>query len=169
MLATPEYCGMMARYNTWQNTQVKAACERLTEAQLRADKGAFFGSIMNTLNHLLWGDQAWMSRFDDGEKPEGGIAESVGLYPTLAVWGVERFRMDTRIQQWADTLNQDDLARDLSWFSGAANRDVTAPMAMCVVHMFNHQTHHRGQIHAMLTEAGQNPGDTDLFMMPGGI
>ena len=160
------YCQMMARYNAWQNEQVKAAAERLTEADLRTDRGAFFGGIMGTLNHLLWGDLLWMSRFDGGEAPVQTIKTSVDLCPTLAVWGAERFRADGRIRQWAEKLHEVDLTGDISWFSGAQNRDVTIPMAQAVTHFFNHQTHHRGQVHAMLTAAGQNPGDTDLAFMP---
>lgn len=165
-MITPEFCRTMARYNAWQNTQLRTACAGLTEAELRADRGAFFGSILGTLNHLLWGDLIWMSRFDGGAPPEGGIAESPGLCPTFAAWGAERFRMDGRIRHWAKGLHNLDLAGDLIWFSGAAGREVTRPVALCVTHMFNHQTHHRGQVHAMLTAAGQSPGDTDLFLMP---
>lgn len=165
-MISADYCQMMARYNAWQNGQVKAACERLTEADLRADRGAFFGSIMGTLNHLLWGDLLWMSRFDGGEAPDETITTSVGMCPTLAVWGAERFRADGRIRNWAEALLEIDLTGEISWFSGAQNRDVTIPLAQAVVHFFNHQTHHRGQIHAMLTAVGQNPGDTDLAFMP---
>jgi len=57
------------------------------------------------------------------------------------------------------------LAEDLTWFSGAANREVRAPLRLLVTHFFNHQTHHRGQVHAMLTAAGQETGDTDLFLV----
>ena len=57
------------------------------------------------------------------------------------------------------------LAEDLTWFSGAANREVRAPLRLLVTHFFNHQTHHRGQVHAMLTAAGQDTGDTDLFLV----
>ncbi|PSL17267.1 DinB family protein [Shimia abyssi] len=166
MAVTPAYCRLMARYNAWQNGQFKAACERLTEAEMRAERGAFFGSIMQTLNHLLWGDMMWMSRFDGNSPPKGGIGESVDLCPTLAMWGVERFRTDQRMSLWAEKVSDTELSGTLTWFSGAANRDVTAPTAHCVVHMFNHQTHHRGQIHAMLTAAGQTIGDTDLVLMP---
>ena len=95
------YCRMMARYNAWQNGQVKAAAERLTEADLHADRGAFFGSIMGTLNHLLWGDLLWMSRFDGGAAPTESLEASAGFCPTLAAWGAERFRADGRIRQWA--------------------------------------------------------------------
>ena len=160
------YCRMMARYNAWQNGQVKAAAERLTEADLHADRGAFFGSIMGTLNHLLWGVLLWMSRFDGGAAPTESLEASAGFCPTLAAWGAERFRADGRIRQWAARLHEIDLTGDISWFSGAQNRDVTIPMAQAVVHFFNHQTHHRGQVHAMLTSAGQRVGDTDLAFMP---
>ncbi|HAR51365.1 MAG TPA: damage-inducible protein DinB, partial [Roseovarius nubinhibens] len=59
-----------------------------------------------------------------------------------------------------------ELASDLAWYSGTLGRDVTRALGLCVAHFFNHQTHHRGQIHAMLTAAGARPGDTDLFVMP---
>lgn len=165
-MISPEYCRMMARYGAWQNRQARAACERLTEAELRADCGAFFGSIFNTANHLLWGDTIWMSRFDGGHAPKGGIETSISVTPTFAVWSAERTRTDQRIKAWADRVTPDDLAGDLTWFSGAAQCDVTKPLALCVTHMFNHQTHHRGQVHAMLTAAGKRVGDTDLFLMP---
>ncbi len=165
-MISPGYCRKMANYNAWQNRQVKAACEKLTEAALRADRGAYFGSIMKTLNHLLWGDLIWMRRFDNGEGPASGIADSADICPTLGLWGVERFRVDGRIQRWAGSISEADLLGELSWFSEAANRDVTVSKQIGVIQMFNHQTHHRGQIHAMLTNAGENPGDTDLFLMP---
>ncbi|CUJ94245.1 DinB family protein [Shimia thalassica] len=162
----PEYCQMMARYNAWQNNQIKAAAERLTEADLRKERGAFFGSIMGTLNHILWADLLWMGRFDGGAPPNGGVAESVSVTPTLAVWGAERFRTDGRIRQWADGLLAVNLVGNLTYTSAVLKKDITLPMAQCAVHFFNHQTHHRGQIHAMLTAAGQNTGDTDLVFLP---
>nr|WP_204115156.1 DinB family protein [Shimia biformata] len=165
-MISPEFCRTMARYNAWQNRQIQTACAGMTETELRTDRGAFFGSILATLNHLLWGDMIWMSRFDGGPAPRGGIRESPDLCPTFAVWSADRFRMDGRIRQWAGGLHNLDLAGDLVWFSGAAGREVSKPVALCVTHMFNHQTHHRGQVHAMLTAAGQTPGDTDLFLMP---
>ncbi len=162
-----DYCRMMARYNAWQNGQVAEAAERLPETVLREDRGAFFGSILGTLNHLLWADLLWMARFDGGARPEGGIAESATLCPTLATWSAERFRTDGRIRLWADKVRALDLTGDLRWFSGAQGREVSKPMAQCVVHFFNHQTHHRGQVHAMLTAAGcEGIGDTDLVFMP---
>ena len=161
-----DYCVMMARYNAWQNRQLTDLLEALAATDLTRDRGAFFGSILGTINHLLWGDQIWMSRFDGGAAPTAGIPESAGMLPTLGTWDAERFRMDGRIRRWAQALNNVDLQGDLTWYSGAMGREVTRPLALCVVHMFNHQTHHRGQVHAMLTAAGSSAPVSDLFFMP---
>ena len=165
-MITPDYCQMMARYNAWQNAGLRKHVDEMSKDALMQDRGAFFGSIINTLNHLLWADLLWMSRFDGGQVPAGTIQDSVHFTPTPAVWGGERFRADGRIIQWADGLSALDLTGDLTWFSGAMGCDVERPMAVCVTHFFNHQTHHRGQIHAMLTAAGQKPIDSDLFLLP---
>ena len=166
VMITPEYCRTMARYNTWQNNGLRDIVKKMDDAELRRDRGAFFGSIMGTLNHLLWGDQLWISRFDGGPGTDLTIRDSVEFTPTPAVWAAERFRMDARITRWAAKVNAIDLVGDLAWFSGSMQRDFIQPMAVCVMQMFNHQTHHRGQVHAMLTAAGQRPTDTDLPFMP---
>ena len=160
------YCRMMARYNAWQNRQLTDNLQDVHLSELTRDRGAFFGSILGTLNHLLWGDLIWMSRFDGGAAPEGGIKESPSRHPTLASWSAERFRTDGRIRHWAETVNNIDLAGELTWYSGAAGREVSRPLAMLVVHFFNHQTHHRGQVHAMVTAAGLTAPVSDLFLMP---
>ena len=166
-MITPAYCATMARYNTWQNGCLRRAMAQLPEAELTAERGAFFGSILGTANHLLWGDRMWMSRFSDVEKPAVSIRESRDLNPTSSAWEAERFRLDGRIELWAASLHAVDLTGKLTWVSGVVGREVTMPYALCVMHMFNHQTHHRGQIHAMLTAAGAKTEDTDLFVMPG--
>jgi uncharacterized damage-inducible protein DinB len=165
-MISPDYCVTISRYNAWQNKQMKAALEALSPQALTQERGAFFGSILKTVNHLLWGDQMWMSRFDNGAKPQGGVGESVALTPTLAVWSSDRFRTDGRILRWAEQVRSVDLVGELRWYSGIKQADVTMPMGLCVAHMFNHQTHHRGQVHAMLTAAGGQGWITDLFLMP---
>lgn len=164
-----DYVQTMARYNKWQNAGVIALAAGMDEVGLRADRGAFFGSIFATLNHLLWADRTWMSRIDGWSKPEGGIAESVALYPTFAAWRADRERADARLVAWADGLRPIQLRGDLTWWSGMLGRETSRPVALCVMHMFNHQTHHRGQIHAMLTSAGKRPQPSDLFVMPSGL
>jgi len=158
---------MMARYNAWQNQQLIPELEAMDTGDLMRDRGVFFGSIMATANHLLWGDTLWMSRFDcQVQAPEGGITESVDLCPTASAWAADRFRLDGKMKLWSEALRAIDLKDDLTWFSGAAGRQITAPLATCVVHMFNHQTHHRGQMHAMLTAAGCSAPVSDLVFMP---
>lgn len=166
MRVTPDYCRLMARYNAWQNDGLRSIVEAMPPAELTRGRGAYFGSIMGTLNHLLWADRIWMHRLAGDPRPEGGIRDSVACTPTPAAWSAERFRTDGRIRLWAERLNAVDLVGDLAWESGAAGRSVSRPLQVLVVHVFNHQTHHRGQVHAMLTAAGHVPGDTDLFLMP---
>ena len=168
-LVTGDYVRLMARYNGWQNASLLAAAATMDPVERNRDRGAFFGSITRTLSHLLWGDLVWMGRFDGGPRPEAGIAGSPDLFPDGPDYLTRRAETDARIRAWAEVLTDADLAGDLRWFSGAVGREVTRPRAFCIVHMFNHQTHHRGQVHAMLTAAGARPGDTDLFIIPDSI
>ena len=163
-MITPAYAKEMARYNAWQNRQLSNVVQTLDEASLTQDRGAFFGSILGTLNHLLWCDQLWLSRFDPAAaKPEGKDTE---LCPSGDAWVLARGQCDLAISHWAAGLDQSMLDRDLTWHSGILQRDVSKPMAGCVVHFFNHQTHHRGQVHAMLTNAGCDAPVTDFIFMP---
>ncbi|WP_102109219.1 DinB family protein [Oceaniglobus roseus] len=165
-MMTPELCRTLARYNRWQNLNLYGAASTLDDTARRQDRGGFFRSIQETLSHLVWGDQTWMSRFAGWEKPAVGIPGSAAFMPLWDEMCARRAEMDGKLVIWADTLEEPDLAGELAWFSGALGRDVSRPKAMCVMHMFNHQTHHRGQVHAMLTAAGAKPSDTDLFVMP---
>ena len=166
MIVSPSYCAMMARYNMWQNASLVAAADTLSEGALAQDRGAFFGGILGSFSHMLWGDTIWMSRFDDWTPPEGGIPGSAALHADWAALKSAREQADTRILGWANRLEDEALTGELGWYSGAVERHVTLPVGQCVAHFFNHQTHHRGQIHAMLTAAGARPGDTDLIFMP---
>lgn len=165
-MITADYARQMARYGHWQNTQLSGFLRALPPEELTRDRGAFFGSIMGTANHLLWGDWIWISRFDKGAGPGGGIPESVSLCAGLADWLPLRGRIDARITDWAIALPDGPLSGAFSWFSAAKEADVVKPYAQCVIHMFNHQTHHRGQLHQMLTEAGSSAPVSDLVFMP---
>lgn len=161
------YVSRMARYNRWQNQNLYGVAEQLSDDERRRERGAFFGSIHKTLSHLLWADRIWMSRFDAATlAPEGGISGSVSLYPHWDQLEHDRSEQDDTIIAWADSLDERWLANDLTWFSNAINREVTRPKRQLLMHFFNHQTHHRGQVHCMLTQAGERPGDTDLFLLP---
>jgi uncharacterized damage-inducible protein DinB len=160
------YVQRMARYNGWQNENLYGVADRLPDAERRRERGAFFGSIHNTLSHLLWADQFWMSRFSDLPRPQVGIAESVSLYPDWDNLRQERVAFDRTILDWAGTIDETWLAADQTFYSAATKREWTRPRWVLVAHMFNHQTHHRGQVHCMLTQAGGKPSDTDLTVMP---
>jgi uncharacterized damage-inducible protein DinB len=162
---SPDWVRMMAGYNAEMNRRWYAAAGQLDDAARRRDRGAFFGSIHATLNHLLWADRIWMSRFDGWDKPAGGIGESITLHDGFAALATARAETDAGIVAWAGRVDAAWLAGDLGWFSGAVGRDVTRPRAVLVAHMFNHQTHHRGQAHAMLTVAGARTEDTDLWIV----
>jgi uncharacterized damage-inducible protein DinB len=162
---SPGWAAMMAAYNAEMNRRLYDAAGRLDEAQRRAPRGAFWGSIHGTLNHLLWGDMQWLARFDGGEKPPVALSGSPAMLEDFAAMRALRTALDARIDRWVATLTPGFLAGDFSWYSGAAKRDVTRPAALVVTHFFNHQTHHRGQVHAMLTAAGEATGDTDLFLV----
>ncbi len=159
------YIRTMAAYNAEMNRRLYGAAARLSDGERRQPRGAFWGTIHGTLNHLLWGDQQWMSRFDNWPKPEVAIKASAGLIDDFAALREARERVDAGISRWAAKVDDAWLAEDLIWFSGAANREIRAPLGLLVTHFFNHQTHHRGQVHAMLTAAGQETGDTDLFLI----
>ena len=164
-MITAGYARTMAAYNAEMNRRLYAAAGRLDDAERRADRGAFWGSIHGTLNHFLWGDQQWMSRFDNWPKPEVAIKGSAGLIDDFAALRAARERADADISRWAAKVDDAWMAEDLVWFSGAAGREMRAAKGFLISHFFNHQTHHRGQVHAMLTTAGQETGDTDLFLL----
>lgn len=163
-MVTPEWVRTMARYNGVMNADLYGAAGRLADEERRRDRGAFWGSIEGTLAHLLWGDRMWMHRFAGWEKPGVPLKDSAAL-TSFAELREARADADARLQAWADALDPAWLAEDESWFSGAAQREIRRPRGLLVAHLFNHQTHHRGQVHAMLTASGAAPGVTDLFLL----
>jgi uncharacterized damage-inducible protein DinB len=165
-MITPEFARTMAAYNSWQNRSLYAAAAGLDDAARRQDRGAFFGSIHGTLSHLLWADQRWMHRFAGWEDLPVAIEDSAAWQPDFDRLHAARGEADAGIAAWAQALDAGWLAGDLTWFSGVSRREMRKPRALLVAHMFNHQTHHRGQVHAMLTAAGARPEPTDLPWMP---
>jgi uncharacterized damage-inducible protein DinB len=164
-MITPAYCRTMAAYNAEMNRRLYAAASRLSDDERRRDRGAFWGSLHNTLVHILWGDGQWMSRFDGWERPQTPIKESGHMLVDYAELCATRGTADADIELWAGKVDDAWLDVDLTWFSGAAQREISAPKRLLVTHFFNHQTHHRGQAHALITAAGEKTDDTDLFLV----
>lgn len=167
-MITPDYVRTMAAYCQWQNGCIHDCAAQLDDAERRRDRGAFFGSIHGTLCHLLWGDRIWMHRLAGWEKAnQSTIPGSVNECEDWDDLVADRSTIDARIVDWAGGLTQDDIDGELSWHSAAAGRALTRPRPLLLMQLFNHQTHHRGQVHAMLTAAGVKTKDTDIPFMPG--
>ncbi|HEX5325400.1 MAG TPA: DinB family protein [Acetobacteraceae bacterium] len=168
-MITPAYVRTLAAYNSEMNRRLYAAAARIPDAERKADRGAFWKSIHGTLVHLLWGDQVWMARFDGWQRPAVPIGESAGMVEDFATLADERVKADAGIEAWAGRVTDAWLAEDLVWFSGASQRQRQEPRVFVVTHFFNHQTHHRGQAHALITASGQPTGDTDLMIVVDGL
>jgi uncharacterized damage-inducible protein DinB len=163
VLVTPAFVWTMAAYNAEMNRRLYAAAERLPDTTRRLARGAFWGSIHGTLCHLLWGDQMW--RFDGWPKPTVIQKDSAALVADFDELHRMRIDADDKISGWAQRVIPHWLAEELVWFSFSANSELRQPRSLLVTHFFNHQTHHRGQAHAMITAAGEQTGDTDLFLV----
>lgn len=155
---------LMAEYNAWMNENLYAACAQMDDLALKAERGAFFGSVFGTLNHILWGDRVWMARFTGKEYPSTPIDE--WLYQDLASLHQARKDMDQEILSWANSLSEEALNTPLLFISKMYGFSQTQPLWVYATHFFNHQTHHRGQATTILTQLGVDYGRTDLPLMP---
>ncbi len=165
-MITRDFLKTMAAYNAWQNREIYAAAGTLSDEDRKLDRGAFFKSIHGTLVHLYWGDKIWMSRFSDVTPPRMGLKESLQEITNWDELKTARVELDDIITTWVRGLDESAIVGDMSWYSSSADRDITKPKWLLLTHFFNHQTHHRGQVHTMLTSAGAKTADTDLPFMP---
>ncbi|MEO1313727.1 MAG: DinB family protein, partial [Pseudomonadota bacterium] len=130
------------------------------------DRGAFFQSITATLNHLYWADALMVMRLKGNERPEETIKHSL-IHPSdWDDFKALRSNRDEEIEEWAARLTDADLDGVVVWYPGDGSTRIEKPKVLCAAELFNHQTHHRGQVHAMLTAAGAEPEPTDLSMLP---
>jgi uncharacterized damage-inducible protein DinB len=164
-MITPAYVRTMAAYNSEMNRRLYGPASRLSDAQRKEERGAFWGSLHKTLAHILWGDRMWMSRFAGWEKPGAGLKQSALWIDDFAALQEQRYAVDARIEDWAKIVSQRWLDETRVWFSAAAQREISLPRSLLVAHFFNHQTHHRGQAHALITALGERTEDTDLFLV----
>lgn len=140
-----------------------ALCASLPDTELRKDRGAFFKSIYATLNHIAYGDLAFLSRFTGNPSavPEPGA----DLFVTFSLLRTERAALDQRILVWSESLTPAWLAESLTYTSKIDGKTRTVPKWALVTHMFNHQTHHRGQVTTLLSQMGLDIGITDIPFM----
>jgi len=160
------YCRTMSRYNAWQNKAMWSVLENMNAAELLEDKGLPQGSVLGTLNHLLWLDQMWLSRLFKLKAPQAQANETATLTPTPSAWWAERFRADGALRMWADTLSTVDLHGDIAFWSITSQSDVIVGRATCAMHMFNQQTDLRAQVRLILSQSGQTLPPAALFLMP---
>jgi uncharacterized damage-inducible protein DinB len=140
---------MFAGYNAWCNERLYAAAATVSDADYRADRGAFFKSLHGTLNHLLVGDRIWMRRFTGaGEVPPS--LDTI-LYDDFASLRAARRSEDTLIGRYIARLRDSDLLGTLRYRTVVRPVEIEQPLAPALDHFFNHQTHHRGQAHALLS------------------
>lgn len=164
VMLSPEYLQTMCRYNRWMNQKLYAVCATIPDEIRKADKGAFFRSMHGTLNHLLLTDRSWLARFVGEPVQYDSLAEE--LYSDFAELRAEREKTDTDIKQWVQALTAESLAGDLKFTTMSTGVTKLKPLWLCVIHFFNHQTHHRGQLTTLMEQSGYDSGVTDLAAMP---
>jgi len=152
---------MFAAYNQWANGRIYDAAAELHEEELGRDVGAFFGSLLGTLNHLLAVDRAWMKRFTgEGDAPANTAAI---LHRALPGLRLAREAEDKRILDWMSGMSDKALAGRFSYMT-VDMRTVSQRLAPALSHFFNHQTHHRGQAHMCLAVLGRPSVALDLAL-----
>jgi uncharacterized damage-inducible protein DinB len=140
---------MFAGYNRWCNERLYAAAATVSDADYRADRGVYFKSLHGTLNHLLVGDRIWMKRFTGaGEAPSSLDAI---LYEDFEALRAARQTQDTLISRYIDRLSGEDINRTIQYKTVVNPQTIEQALPPALDHFFNHQTHHRGQAHALLS------------------
>jgi uncharacterized damage-inducible protein DinB len=151
---------MLARYNTIANERLYEACGRLNEEEYRRERAASFRSVHGTLNHILLGDRIWMARFT-GTDYTTTPALGNELYPDFPSLRAARVAEDARIEAFMGKATEDFLCQELRYVNSVGEPHAD-PSGLLLAHLFNHQTHHRGQVHVMLSQAAVKPPALDM-------
>jgi uncharacterized damage-inducible protein DinB len=159
-----EYATAMAAYNQWMNESLYTKAAELSDEERKRDLGAFFRSIHGTLNHILLADLWWMQRFHGEPLARKSVGDE--LYADFAELTAARREMDAWIIAWADGVSDAFAESELRFFSVTYGRERVLPHWAAIVQVFNHQTHHRGQVTTLLKQLGKDPGATDFPWMP---
>ncbi|MBI5924955.1 MAG: damage-inducible protein DinB [Aquabacterium sp.] len=159
-----DYAVGMAHYNRWMNGKLYDAAATLSDEQRKADRGAFFKSVHGTLNHLLLGDGAWLQRMQG--QAVTMTSPSQELHEDFDTLRTAREAMDQALLDWAASLTAVEATCSFSFFSVVYQKQITMPYVAAVMQIFNHQTHHRGQITTLLSQFGVDVGVTDIPLMP---
>ncbi len=149
----------LARYNGWANHRLGTAVAALDADAYFADRGAFFGSIHGTLNHILLVDRLWRGRLIGALYPIDGLDDQVAAdretYLTL------RAEEDQILIDFVDGVSEATLSQDVG-YTTTTGEVCSTPICLVLTHMFNHATHHRGQVHGLLSQVPSDPPPLDL-------
>lgn len=151
----------MALYNHWANGRLYDACKQLDEAAYHQSRKMFFGSIHGTLNHILVGDKLWLARIE--RQPAPILTLDDQPFADLASLRTERAREDARMIELTKSYGDDDLSMILRYRTVTQPADISTALHLCWLHLFNHQTHHRGQIHDQFSQIDVPPPSLDLI------
>ena len=164
---------LMGQYNQWMNSNLYSVSSSLTKSELTADRGAFFGSILGTLNHILVGDTIWLKRFANHPGQHSALAYlsnvpapstlNMTLYSDFSELRSARETMDTAIIQFIEEVKENEFNQPLA-YKNTKGQSFVKKFGFLVQHFFNHQTHHRGQVTVLLSQAGCDVGTTDLLV-----
>jgi uncharacterized damage-inducible protein DinB len=160
----PQIYRTFAHYNRWMNEKLYAICAGFSDEERKRDRGAPFGSMHGTLNHLLLADRIWMGRFQGRPYPAQSLSQEV--YSNFAELQAARAEQDAEIETWVGSLSAEALQAPLCFRTISTPAEREGPLWFCLTHFFNHQTHHRGQLTQLIEEAGGDCGVTDLLQLP---
>jgi uncharacterized damage-inducible protein DinB len=153
---------LLARYHAWATRRLYDHVDALSETDYRRDAGLFFRSVHGTLNHLLVADHCWFARFARGESPLMALdaelkSERSDLRAALlgAVGAWPAFVADCPDERWASDLH----------YRRVNGEPMVLPFSATLAHVFNHGTHHRGQVTAAITALGHDCPQLDLVWM----
>ncbi len=150
---------MLARYNRLANERLYAACAQLEDAEYRKPREGSFGSIHGLLNHILLGDRRWLNLFEHDERPTPRLNQI--LYDDFSELRTARVREDERIESYFASLDAAFWSRTFH-YTNYEGKDAHQSAHVACTHLFNHQTHHRGQVHVMLSQTTVAPPQLDL-------
>lgn len=164
-MITIDYCKHFARYNRWQNQSAYAAAGKLPDGTRKRNMGAFFKSIHGTLNHLVVGDQLWLDRFEG--LPTSITSLDQELHDDFDELTKKRELTDNRLDRLVASLDDTRLSGTLKFRRLSGDKgELTLPVSIVMMQLFNHQTHHRGQVTTLLMQCGVDVGVTDMPMLP---
>ena len=151
---------LLANFNKWTNEKIITSCKKLTETEYKKDRGAFFSSIHGTLNHLLVVDRAYIFHIE--KKDHGLKSLDQILYENLFQLEEARIKEDKHLVDLVNNLSKESIHKEIT-YQGFETGKQTYTINMILMTLFNHQTHHRGQIHNMLSQAGVIPPQIDII------